>query len=1028
MPFAINQKVQHRHDPTRKGTVESLGPMYAGEQYYCVFWGGVLGTGNVSELNLREYTPVSRPVDALASGILGGYADLQRIITLQRLMRDAPLKNNVYAFNASRTQLFPYQFKPLLKFLASPINRLLICDEVGLGKTIEAGLILIELRARQTLRRVLVICPSNLRNKWRAELRNRFGEEFRILTAADVLSFLDEYAENPEQARISGIASLETLRTERVRHRLEEVEPSFDLLIIDEAHHLRNFHTVQRQVATKLCAAAQAIVMLTATPIHLGDENLYSLLNLLDDQSFPTLDLARTRFDENEWIVRAQSALHRRPPDLSDATANLAKAETLGWEARRTTIRSVRVLIDTLHQRHTGDPNPVSRSTLLDLQRDVSDLNLLGSILTRTRKRDVQIDAPVRRAQSVALTFNDAEQAFYNTASEAIRKEAEQLTGAEGTYAFSLLMPQRRLASSIAGMVDFYREQNEKAGDAEPDESASEDSLESLVVRAADVTGKTSAELRRTLAALAQRWSDETPDSKFDAFTKLLRDLLTSGRRRKVVVFATFKHTLRYLERRLTKTGIGVVCISGDVTEMDERTRLIDRFRDDDTIEILLSSRVGTEGLDFQFCSVLVNYDLPWNPMEVEQRIGRIDRIGQEADSILICNLWIAGTIEQRILERLYDRIGLFSRSIGELETILGDIVGALELELLTADLRPNEATFESERIRDVIEARAKEIESLERSAAQFVGTDAFFDDEVTAIRTQRRYVTGEQLRRFVAEFLRLKAPRARLDYDESTQRGSFTPDAEVLRMLRRSAKQGEAIAILAAADSGVAVTFDAQAAYRHPRMEFINALHPLVTAIVSSYLAEPPAATAQHVRLSTAKLPPGFYFYFVYRAQLTSARSFSSLEATFLTADLRIVADGDSAEELLGELVERGESGVESVEFSPELARKAAETAEMAFLGRLGALLENERHLNDAFIEERTESVTRFHTKAIERAQARLTVAERERKREQYRRMLRGEIANRRSKLTRDVEELAQNSTVASDHVSISAGILEVV
>src|SRR3989304_8199834 len=189
-PFVIGDKVQSRTDHSRVGIIESLGPVHAGLQYYRVFWGGPAGTKTVPAVDLQRYTPAETPVENLLNGNLAGYQEFQRLITYLRLVRDFPLRNNIYAFNASRTRFYPYQFKPLIKFLDSPSQRLLICDEVGLGKTIEAGLILTELRARKTVDRVLVICPANLTAKWKLELRNRFGEEFRILQANDFFESL----------------------------------------------------------------------------------------------------------------------------------------------------------------------------------------------------------------------------------------------------------------------------------------------------------------------------------------------------------------------------------------------------------------------------------------------------------------------------------------------------------------------------------------------------------------------------------------------------------------------------------------------------------------------------------------------------------------------------------------------------------------------------------------------------------------------------------------------------------------------
>lgn len=156
MPFAKGDQVRSRKRGI-VGMIKGLDVVHGGIQYYEVFWGGDRGAERISELDLEPFQPEETPTESLINGILGGYQDFLRLITQQRLSRTVPLRNNIYAFNASRTRFYPFQFKPLIKFLDSPDHRLMICDEVGLGKTIEAGLILTELRARQTIRRGAVV-------------------------------------------------------------------------------------------------------------------------------------------------------------------------------------------------------------------------------------------------------------------------------------------------------------------------------------------------------------------------------------------------------------------------------------------------------------------------------------------------------------------------------------------------------------------------------------------------------------------------------------------------------------------------------------------------------------------------------------------------------------------------------------------------------------------------------------------------------------------------------------------------------
>ena len=213
--FKIGDEVQCISDPSRIGTVVEICEYHGNVQYYRVNF-GTAGRPKMPELDLRPFIPTNEPFKNLENGNIDGYQEFQRLITYQRLLRDYPLRNNIYAFNASRTRFYPYQFKPLIKFLDSPKHRLLMADEVGLGKTIEAGLILTELRARQTVQRVLVVCPANLTAKWRLELKKRFGEDFQILTAKQFLDYLSEYEESPDSLTRNIIISLESIRRENV--------------------------------------------------------------------------------------------------------------------------------------------------------------------------------------------------------------------------------------------------------------------------------------------------------------------------------------------------------------------------------------------------------------------------------------------------------------------------------------------------------------------------------------------------------------------------------------------------------------------------------------------------------------------------------------------------------------------------------------------------------------------------------------------------------------------------------------------
>ncbi|MDD2454453.1 MAG: DEAD/DEAH box helicase, partial [Synergistaceae bacterium] len=276
--FQVGDDVQDRNNATRYGTVKKVFPLEGGAQYYKVLWPHPFGLTSVLEEDIQSFNPERGPQSDFLESNFSGYEEFLRLVTVNRLSKGQPIKNTLYAFNASRTRFYPYQFKPLVKFLDSEKYRVLICDEVGLGKTIEAGLILTEFKARFTANRILVVCPSGLREKWQNELKRRFDEEFQIFRSRDFMQMLDRYEEMPERVKLNGIVSLETIRSRRILARLKEVSPDFDMVIVDEAHHLRNPGRKQWHAGTFLSENATAMVMLTATPVQLGRENLFNLL------------------------------------------------------------------------------------------------------------------------------------------------------------------------------------------------------------------------------------------------------------------------------------------------------------------------------------------------------------------------------------------------------------------------------------------------------------------------------------------------------------------------------------------------------------------------------------------------------------------------------------------------------------------------------------------------------------------------------------------------------------------------------
>ena len=1020
--FRIGDEVQSVSEPSLIGTVVEICEFHNDLQYYRVNFGPV-GRPKKSEIDLRPYIPNPSPSYNLLNGRIDSYEEFQRLITYHRIVRDEPLDNNIYAFNASRTRFYPYQFKPLMKLLDSPKHRLLIADEVGLGKTIEAGLILTELRARQTIQRVLVVCPSNLTEKWRMELKKRFGETFTILSAKEIMSYLKEYEDSPDSASLNAVISLESIRQQRILDRLEELAPHFNIVIVDEAHHMRNFGRKQRQAGVLLSRSTDAMLLLTATPVHLGNENLFSLLNILDEEDFPSYPAVDERFRDNEPIVKAQICLGRIPPNVVDATEFTRLVSTSVWLKDNPLMKEVLEKLDKLTNLQPINDESEARTLLLSAQKDLADLNLISHIFTRTKKRDVAANMAVRRAFPIRLKMMDIERMFYAAVTDYVRFQAEQNVNCPLILSWMLMMPQRRMASSIPAMVQYYRKKIK---------FSEEDIAEDWSPPENDLPGETKIastlqEAERNLRGIIAKWPAEGPDSKYDSFVAILRSIQSEEHRLKVMVFAFFKDTLNYLHSRLTKDGFKSRIIHGDV-KPEERLKIVDDFREKQETEILLSSRVGSEGLDFQFCNVLFNYDLPWNPMEVEQRIGRLDRIGQESPVIRIFNFWIEGTIEQRMLERLYERINIFEKSIGELELILGDELGNIERELLSRRLTKEEEDRLIEIKAQVIEKRAAELRRLENEAAQFIGTDQYFDEEVQRIKSHRRYVTGEQMRRYIINFLRTECPRARLEYDREKNVGQLFPDDKLKSFLVQYGGTNESVRYLSMARQGVPITFDSQAAFDNPRIDFINVLHVLTQSITEYYNEKGSlGSNAHHVVLRTGLIAPGHYVYFIYKLKVRAARTINRLEIVIIDNSMSTACSDETAEIVLGEMVEAGDTSLTSnLEVNRMNVEQACSKSEAIFQERINRIRDEITRNNDAFVNRRLESLRLSYGKSIKLRQELLERAMKERKQDRYLRMLEGTIRRLEAEYEEKKRGLERQRIVEVSYDDVAAGILE--
>lgn len=1034
--FQIGDLVMDRNDSTRYGPVRVVLPLEGDVQYYKVLWPHPYGLRTVLEDDLLYFNPDKGVYEDFISSIFSGFEELLKNVTLIRLSRTQPIKNTLYAFNASRTRFYPYQFNPLIKFLDSEKYRLLVCDEVGLGKTIEAGLILTEFRARYSVSKVLIVCPSGLREKWKQEMKSRFDEEFTILKTDDFMEILDGYENSPERVKLNGIVSLETIRTGRVLTRLQEITPDFDMVIVDEAHHMRNPGKKQWQAGTVLSAGATAMVMLTATPVQLGIENLFHLLRILDSQEFPEIQNALRRFKINEGVVQAQNALSRIPPDISSARKYLQVAGQADIVQNNPyfieSMRALEQLADVMENQHSEAER---NSAQIETQHALSSLNLIGHIYTRTRRRDVHENFTRRQAHPILVEFTEYEKAFYEAVTNYVRAVCSSRGQTSIIEKWILNTPQRRIASSIPAMVEHYRAKMQEEDEYFQESGEGLEDTE-LFVEEGKVNNSNGEEefpnvavARHRLKDLLKGWPENARDSKYEAFIRAIRSIRQREYKPKILVFAFFKGTLSYLQQRLQADNICAVLISGDVTG-DDRTEKIKAFREDAKVEVLLSSKVGSEGLDFQFCHILFNYDLPWNPMEVEQRIGRLDRIGQESEFIAIYHFWVKNTIEERILKRLYERIGVFERSIGELELILGEVTRDLEFELFSQPMTHEEQKEALERRLFVIQSRESELAKIESEAARFIGTDVFFQEEVVRVQKNRLYITPEQLRGLVEYFLRNNAPLTRLEYDIEKQVGRLLPAEDLISILAMEHVLKDFNTAGRSQMGWREITFNGDVAFKNPKREFINLLHPLVRGIVSYLDRKGTVPSGCHyLCIETAELPEGCYFFFIYMVDVRAARPEHLLQTVILDGYLEEACEQGKAEFVFGEILEKGKSLMTPPpRFEEEDMRTAVEKAEKLMRTRIAKMREKLRLANDVFVDRRIQAIASFYDRILNQRKERLKNERAKQKpEERILKLLEGEIKNRCAEKNVEIEKLEARRVLNVEHGILCAGCFEV-
>ncbi|MDB4657240.1 helicase-related protein [Verrucomicrobiales bacterium] len=861
-----------------------------------------------------------------------GITNFRSLMSSEKL--SGSLSNVVYSMESAELDFFAHQFIPVLKFVNSPLSRLLIADEVGLGKTIEAGLIWTECRARYKARRLLVVCPPTLIPKWIRELGDRFGIDADHCDAAGLLKHFERFEKSESSHEFALVTSYNALRPFKkekkllqpwlkdsggprtipdddslsewkprpklLRSLLEwDYDPFIDLAVFDEAHMMKNTATANHLVGDVIASSSQSVLALSATPLTTATRDLFSLLHLLDS------DMFRDESDYNGLVQRNAPAI-RLISELSKDSPNRDECLSLLNSLPDSTAR--RNL--TTHLKGLGSLESVEVSERVEILSKASRLNELGSFLTRTRKTEIPEHKADRTSVVLEVDPTSEERDFYNGCLDLIRKRAAQ--DGRPINGFHLIMPSLSMTSCLPVMAEALESGN-KWGDMEDLASLrsgySDDSFEGAFVNyEIDPT--------RDLSWI-RRYDFETNDTKYAA----LRDeLLERCKEEKVIIFAFFKATLRYLQRRLEADGLSCLLVTGEIKDKSERDRLLTSFEDPEH-RVLLCSEVAAEGVDLQFCRVLVNYDLPWNPMRVEQRIGRIDRIGQKAKTIVIINMRVKGTIDASIFTHLHSNIGIFENTIGDLEPIIGEAISKLGTEILADELTPEAADRQARRVVEAIEREKAVIESIDEETDSLLGLRSFLQDNIRETQSLGRFIKPGELRLYSDSFFEdvySGGDACILNWDTPaeeclTVKLSFRAISDFEDYIRSTKSQWPRG--FPRDQREARLTFDPDVHQehrkRHRSLILVNHLHPLVRWMVSTRADRDQRwHPAVAVRIQSGGFPEGVWAFGVMRA-LISHESLSREELVFRAVDIEtgaVLSPSDS-EALVNLILDHGES-----------------------------------------------------------------------------------------------------------------------
>lgn len=467
---------------------------------------------------------------------------------------------------------FDYQVNTVKSVINRFKGRVLLSDEVGLGKTVEAGLTMLEYVMRGLVKKILILVPPSLVGQWENEMKRKFNQDFIRSDHPDFKKMGDSAWGHHQKV----IASIETAK--RRNHREAIFEQHYDLIIVDEAHHLKNRTTQKWQFVNGI--NKKYIFLLTATPVQNHLEELYNLITLLKPGQLRTYSYFKKNFVESKDGIEVKNA-------------GVLK-------------------------------------------------NLLADVMIRNKRSNVDVKFTKRSAYTRTVALSKQEKDLYDDLSKFIRNQYKVQHPVLNRFMLKNL--QEQIGSSIIAIIPSL------------ERLSSNEKLSNFDVKAM----KKFLDRAKTIAQ-----NEEQSNAKVEELVSILTEF-----KDKMIVFTKFASTQAYISNLLKERGFIVAEFHGGLRRK-EKEEQVTFFRE--KADVLVSTEVGGEGRNLQFCHGMINFDLPWNPMAIEQRIGRIHRIGQEKD-VVVYNLTSKDTIEYYILDLLDRKINMFELVVGEVDAILGDI------------------------------------------------------------------------------------------------------------------------------------------------------------------------------------------------------------------------------------------------------------------------------------------------------------------------------------------------------------------